>query len=332
MFIKKIIKKLLKLLDGAEDTSNSVDKVLMLSGKAASKINTKLNLTNINDAEFQVYSQWGEDGIIDYIVGMIEREKQIPNIFIELGVENYNESNTRFLLKNRNWTGLVIDGSEENIKYIKQDSIYWRHDLTALARFITSENIDNLIVESGFSGEIGLLSIDLDGNDYYIWSAIKSVNPIIVVCEYNSLFGDQYSLTIPYKNDFIRGNEHFSNLYFGASIKALIEMGAEKGYCFLGSCSSGVNAFFVQQDYFSIFERQFNEYAIYPSKFSESRDTAGQLSFLKGNARIQQIINMKIVQFDGTNTTIGGLSNIYSAEWLRGNKSQYIRSIDRNKS
>ncbi len=304
----------------------AIDKILMLSGKDASRTYLTNTLSNINQAEFQIYSQWGEDGIIEYLIQKIEKEKCIPNIFIELGVENYTESNTRFLLKNRNWTGLVVDGSGENVKYIKSDPAYWRYDLTALEKFITAENIDKTIAECGFAGDIGLLSIDLDGNDYYIWDAIKSITPILVVCEYNALFGDRHELTVPYKADFIRGKEHYSNLYFGASIRALIKKGVEKGYCFLGSCSNGVNAFFVRNDYFSIFKNCLDEYAMHPSKFSESRNEAGQLSYLKNVERIRQIFEMKVFKIDSSSIMkISEISSLYSKEWSMGIKSQFMK-------
>ncbi len=97
-----------------------------------------------NGMEYQVFSQWGEDGIIQWLIRHIPiKEKR----FIEFGVENYTESNTRYLLAGNNWSGLVIDGSEENIRYVKRDSLYWRHNLKAVAAFITAENINELIQE-----------------------------------------------------------------------------------------------------------------------------------------------------------------------------------------
>src|SRR5204863_3105813 len=134
------------------------------------------------------------------------------------GVENYTEANTRFLLVNDNWKGLIIDGSEANIQYVKDDDIFWGFDLVAKPAFITRDNINELMSSSSFSGEIGLLSIDIDGNDYWIWECINAVNPIIVICEYNSVFGNERAVSVPYQSDFIARNAHFSQLYFGASL------------------------------------------------------------------------------------------------------------------
>src|ERR1700753_4111261 len=141
-------------------------KGLINQGKLLALANASRNITELEEAEFQVFSQRGEDGILQYIISKIP----IPNrIFIEFGVEDYTESNTRFLLMNNNWSGLVIDGGKDNIKFIKSDFIYWKYDITAVHSFITKDNIDALI--SGYTDcrDIGLLSVDVDGNDYWIW-------------------------------------------------------------------------------------------------------------------------------------------------------------------
>ena len=135
---------------------------------------------DIQQAEFKVFSQWGDDGIIQFLVSYLD----IPQkTFIEFGVEDYSESNTRFLLINNNWKGLVLDGNKNDINYILDDEIYFRHELTAKQVFVTAENINQVITENGFSGEIGLLHIDIDGNDYWVWKAIEVVNPVIVIVE-----------------------------------------------------------------------------------------------------------------------------------------------------
>jgi hypothetical protein len=242
----------------------------------------------LKDNEFRVFSQWGEDGIIQ----MLLRHIEIPNkIFVEFGVENYTESNTRFLLVNDNWVGLVIDGSSDNISYIKQDRIYWQHNLKAVQAFIDKDNINKLITENGIKGEIGILSIDIDGNDYWVWEAIDVVLPAIVIIEYNSRFGNDKAVTVPYDPKFIRADAHYSMLYFGASLKALCRLGKAKGYSFLGCNSAGNNAFFVRQDLrpTSINELTVEEGYI-ASQFRESRDEQGNLSHLSWD-EVQDILS-----------------------------------------
>lgn len=194
--------------------------------------------------EFRVSSQWGEDGLIQFLIRKIRIERKI---FVEFGVENYKESNTRFLLTNNRWSGLVIDGSEEHIHFIKSDDMYWRYNLKAVCSFITAENINQLLIENGIKGEIGLLSIDIDGNDYWVWKAITVVNPAIVSIEYNYRFGKDRAVTVPYKANF-RREDHPSLINFGASLKAICHLAHKKNYGLVGSNSTGLNAFFVRRD------------------------------------------------------------------------------------
>ncbi|WP_238361189.1 hypothetical protein [Iningainema tapete] len=200
---------------------------------------------NVLDYEYQVFSQWGEDGIIQFLINNIEIERKI---FVEFGVEDYQQANTKFLLVNNNWSGLVIDGSDANISRLKTDYVYWNYNLKAVKAFVTKDNINNLLLENGLTGEIGLLSIDIDGNDYWIWDAINVINPVIVIVEYNYRFGSEAAVTIPYSEDFDRSKAHHSMIYFGASLKAICLLAKRKGYTFVGCCSNGVNAFFIRTD------------------------------------------------------------------------------------
>ena len=138
-------------------------------GQIHSKINSKLNKENINEYEFKCFSQWGEDGIIDYLVSNLSIDNKT---FIEFGVENYSEANTKFLIMNKNWDGFILDSSTKNIEDIKNSDIYWKYSLTAKANFITKENINSILEESLFKKKVGLLSIDIDGNDYWVWKEI----------------------------------------------------------------------------------------------------------------------------------------------------------------
>jgi hypothetical protein len=95
----------------------------------------------------KVHSQFGEDGIIKYL---LRRISSVPETFIEFGVQKYTEANTVFLLENDKWRGMVIDGSPENIASVRSRDTYWRHDLTAVSAFITRENINSIIDSNGF--------------------------------------------------------------------------------------------------------------------------------------------------------------------------------------
>lgn len=272
-----------------------VEALKILQGKQFVYSQKQRAMSNIHDAEFKVFSQWGEDGIIQWILSKIP---SIKPVFIEFGVEDYQESNTRFLLMNNNWKGLVIDGSEGNIKKIKISPWFWRYDLTALCAFVTKENINELFSQSGFHGDIGILSIDIDGNDYWIWEAIEAVTPQVVVCEYNSIFGAEKKVTIPYDESFVRSRAHYSNLYYGASLASLIALGRRKGYICIGSNSAGNNVFFVHRSFQPFFEELSSERAYVESRFRESRDADGNLSFLTGEDRLMAIRDMPLLDLD----------------------------------
>jgi len=229
------------------------------------------------DAEFRVFSQWGEDGIVQYLLSHIDVGRKI---FVEFGVQNYLESTTRFLLINNNWSGLVIDGGDEYIQYIRNDPIYWQYNLKSECAFITTDNINSLISKNGIRGEIGLLSVDIDGNDYWVWEAIDVVQPVLTVVEYNARFGPDASVSIPYSPEFVRSQAHPSMLYFGASLQALCHLGRRKGYAFVGCNTAGNNAFFVRKDRLPDDMRELSaEEGFVRNQFREARDAQGVLTF-----------------------------------------------------
>ena len=265
--------------------------------------------TNVQQAEFKVFSQFGDDGIIQYLINRIE----IPAAqrrFIEFGVENYRESNTRFLLMNDNWSGLIIDGSAENIRSIQNDQIYWKHDLTAVHSFVDRSNINDIITANGFAGEIGILSIDIDGNDYWIWETIDVVDPAIVIIEYNSVFGATRAVAVPYDPLFNCTKAHYSNLFWGSSLRALYQLGQRKRYAFVGADSHGNNAYFVAQDKLGKLKEFTAEGGYVCSKFRESRDEAGQLTYVSGAQRLELIKDMQVFDFDkGTLISLGEITD-----------------------
>lgn len=256
---------------------------------------------NIFDREFKVFSQNGEDGIIQYLLQKID----IPQkVFIEFGVHDYKESNTRFLLQNNNWAGLIFDGSKEAIDDIKSDSLYWRYNLSANHAFITKDNINDLIRENGITGDIGLLSVDIDGNDYWVWEAIECVQPRIVICEYNSLFGDNKCVTTPYEESFLITKAHFSGLYWGASIGAFDFLAKIKGYSLVGSNSAGNNVFFVRDDVLGDISSYSYKKAYVKSQFRISRDENGNLSYLDFDSGRNIIAEMPLIEVDSGSTIL----------------------------
>jgi hypothetical protein len=259
---------------------------------------------DIHANEFKVSSQWGEDGIIQFLL----RHVEVPNkIFVEFGVGDYSESNTRFLLKNDNWKGLLIDGSAANQRKIEASHEHWQHDLTIECSFITKDNINQLISKNGVTGDIGILSVDIDGNDYWVWEAIDCVNPAIVICEYNSLFGPTAAVSTPYAEDFYIYNAHYSGLYWGASIAAFTHLAVQKGYSLVGSNSAGNNIFFVRNDLEGKLPCFTPEQAHVQSRFRISRDETGKLSFLDGLKSLELIKELPLVDVRTKETQAAGV-------------------------
>lgn len=176
--------------------------------------------------ERKFHSQNWEDGIIEAIFAAIGTTNRY---FVEFGVEDGTVCNSRRLLE-LGWTGLQMDGREAGSDPVRKQE------------FIRAENINDLFRKYSVPAEFDLLSIDIDGNDYWVWKAIAGYRPRVVVMEYNSSVPASESRTVPYDTDFRwDGTE-----YFGASLLALAKLGREKGYTLVGCDSNGINAFFVQ--------------------------------------------------------------------------------------
>lgn len=251
-----------------------LDRVRVALGRVEARQAARLEASRLQDQEFQVYSQFGEDGIIQFLTREVDVGREA---FVEFGVESYHEANTRFLLFKDGWSGLVMDAQADKVRQIRQSWYYWLHDLTAVHALVTRDNIDAILEEHGMTGRIGLLSIDVDGVDYWIWEAIEVADPAIVVAEYNHRFGPREAVTVPYREDFDRRKAHPSLCYFGASLKALCLLAERKGYAFVGCGSAGLNAFFVREDVLpSSIPALSAEEGYVQGKFSEYHDEGGR--------------------------------------------------------
>lgn len=290
-----------------EQIVETEEKNLFLNAKIFVNEMKNKNLNSLEEAEFQVYSQFGEDGIIQWLIHNVVINQKT---FIEFGVEDYSEANTRFLLMNNNWSGLVMDGSNENINHLKQWKYFWKYDLSAVAAFITKDNINQLILDAGYRGDIGILSIDLDGNDYWILNAIDCVSPRILICEYNSIYGKEQMVSIPYDEKFFRTEAHYSNLYWGASLAAFRDWAEKNNYYFMGSNSAGNNAFFVRKDCITPDQVPQNADIFIESKYRESRDKEGKLTYKRGEERLKYIEEMQLV--DLQTGSIDSIKNIFN--------------------
>lgn len=280
-------------VDSHESSLHWLHRDMNLLRMALGRIENR-QINGVKGVEFQTFSQNGEDGIIQYLVQNLPIKTKK---FIEFGVENYMESNTRFLLEHDTWSGLILDGSKENIDYIHNDEIYWRFDLRARQTFITRENINELLRQEGMSGHIGLLCIDIDGNDYWVWEAITEVESDIVVIEYNPRFGAERAVTIPYDPAWTRFKVHYSGVYYGASIKALEKLGARKGYALVAVNQTGSNLFFVKRELLNNKVKAVTaEEAYVSNSYHDSRNEHGKLDFKRGAEELALLEGLPLVE------------------------------------
>jgi hypothetical protein len=265
----------------------------LLGASLSEQMAQKRNVRSLHEVEFRVFSQFGDDGIIQWLIRQLP---DLPRRFMEFGVEDYSESNTRFLMVNDNWHGLVMDGSAANIARLQRRKWFWRHDLTARTRFLTRDNVDSLIGEWLAGQPLGLLHVDVDGNDYWLWEAIHCTLPAIVILEYNALFGNERAITVPYDANFRRFDAHYSGQYFGASLPALTFLSRKRGYEFLGCNRAGNNAYYVRSDLLNAELTAVSASAgfVEPA-FRESRGGNGKLDYLSYPERQKLIRGLPVV-------------------------------------
>jgi len=196
----------------------------------------------LNRFEFQAYSQSGEDGIIAEIfrrIGVTNR------VFVECGVGNGYQCNSLYLLL-QGWTGLWIESNPRSCRSIRRahaDAISGKK-LIVIHTAATAQTFDGLLVQSGVDDEPDLLSIDTDGNDYWLWKSIVHKRPRVVVIEYNALHRPPVEWIMKENPAHVWTRD----TYYGASLSSLEKLGKEKGYTLVGCNFSGGNAFFVRDD------------------------------------------------------------------------------------
>lgn len=194
---------------------------------------------------FRAFSQSNEDGLLDFVLRRVQPSNQY---FIEIGVEDYTEANTRFLLGCGGWRGCIVEADRDSVDAIKSKGLYYRQDLTVIHSMVDCENIDAILKDAGVPTNAGLLSLDIDGNDIWVWQAMQIVKPLVAVIEYNWRFGPDLNVAVPYDPKFDRREADPSWLYYGSSLTALVEVSRIKGYDFVGCSSNGANAVFVRSD------------------------------------------------------------------------------------
>lgn len=215
------------------------------------------NLPDLNDTGFRVFSQFEEDGKLLFIFSILGMKNKS---FVEIGSDDGINSNSANLYFNFGWHGLFIDGNRKSInrgkKFFKKYPHPWFYNPKFICAKVTRENVNDLILSAGYKGEIGLLSIDIDGNDYWIWDAITIVQPDVVIIETHNEFG-MNNIVVPYDADYSYPGKH--PIYHGASPVAMTRLARKKGYRLVGANELGFNFIFVKK---GLAEKELQEVAV----------------------------------------------------------------------
>jgi hypothetical protein len=189
--------------------------------------------------ELRVLSQNGEDGVLAEIFRRIGAPARF---FVEFGVESGREGTCVYLADIAEWNGLFIEADPSLYRMLG-------HKYAPVAGVITSEamvtpaNAEELFHRAGVPAEPDVLSIDIDGGDYWAWEAIVNYRPRVVVIEYNAAIDPRRRLVQPRERAGWDGTD-----FYGASVAALQALGESKGYQLVHTELAGVNAFFVRAD------------------------------------------------------------------------------------
>ena len=206
---------------------------------------------SLEEVGFRIYSQFEEDGILLYLFSLVP---PVNRRCVEICAGDGRECMTANLIVNHGWWGYLFDGNEKNVRngqrfFANQQDTFLHPPLFAHA-WITAENVNEQLSAAGATGVVDLLSLDMDGMDYWVWKAVTMIQPRVVVCETNNLIPAGRALTVPYSRDFVWAADG----YCGASLEAMCRLGKSKGYRLIGTHRFGFNAFFmasgVGEDFF----------------------------------------------------------------------------------
>lgn len=239
--------------------------------------------------EFSGFSQNGEDGLLDFLTRRIIK----PNrYFIEIGASDGIENNTAWLAIARRFNGIWIEGDPTVSEWCKYLFTSLNYGVESLNMFVTRESAGEL-KKLALYQDPDVFSLDIDGNDYYVAEAVlaSGLKPKIFIVEYNSAFGPEKCVTIPYREDFRILRDSGENLYYGCSIGAWKKLFARHGYSFVTADSNGVNALFLNPAEFDAgFVRELKGLD-FAENFSQLREyrTAwqGQLALLRGRELVE---------------------------------------------
>jgi hypothetical protein len=189
--------------------------------------------------ELKVFSQNGEDGVL---IEIFNRIGTTNRFFVEFGIQDGIEGNAVLLAEVFGWSGLFIEADEDD--HARLAERYDRANVTTKCAEVTPESVESQFASAAVPVEPDLLSIDIDGNDIYVWDALSRYRPRVVVIEYNS--GIRESGPVAQPPD--PSSRYTGSGAFGASLDALDVVAARRGYRLAHTDLTGTNAFYVREE------------------------------------------------------------------------------------
>jgi len=299
--LNKLLKYLIKFVF-KQNLNSDINHIKIMLGQQSILASRALypSIEKLHDVEVKVFSQWGEDGILEYLFTKLGISK--PKI-VEFGVGIFDECNSRFAAEFRNASVYMVDLNEDLISNVENMEISWKNSLFPVIDRITPNNaLVHLKTAESIMAGIDALSLDIDGNDYWVLEALDLEAVSIVVCEYNPIYGGEIACSIERDDEFDRAQAHYSQLHYGMSLKAAVSLMDSKRFIFIGSNRVGNNAFFLRKELVHLIDivlpditdlKNFVDWRV-----RESRNKDGKLNYLRIQEARKEIANCTVFNLD----------------------------------
>jgi hypothetical protein len=227
---------------------------------------------NLSDKGFRVHSQFEEDGLLLYIFSKIGfTNRRGVEMCCGWGIESMLAN----LILYHGFDTLLFDGDKNSVErarnFFSNHPNTFQHPPKIIQEWITKENINKIIKENGFEGEIDIFSLDVDGVDYYLIKELSVIKPRVVICEIHNIIPPNLALTIPYSGDFDYRSGKYNPEFRSVSILAMVNLMQEKGYRLVGSHKYGFNIIFIRNDLGVEFFPEINPEECFKNSYTEER-------------------------------------------------------------
>jgi hypothetical protein len=248
--LRRIKRKLVQFAQGSEEAiyrhSEVAQKTLIASWKQLQAAGVILPLDQVG---FSRFSEFEEDGHLLYLLTLAGSTSRTV---VEISSQDGRVCMATNLLVHHRWRGFLFDG--DPVFVAEGQRFFASHPATRAAppavraEWFTRDNVNRVLASAGISGEVDVLSLDIDGNDLHLWNAM-TVRPRILICEFNNAVPSELALTIPYKADFsFAALPPDQALFRSASLAAYVAVCRRKGYRLVGINALGFNAIFLRDD------------------------------------------------------------------------------------